>query len=144
MSKPEAELIQPLDELDNFSEAADALSELSELDVQMAEKYAMDFLRNKKGDVQLQASSLEVLYAVKKSAAYQFIIENGSSVDPYIFKSMLGLVAEDCSLIDDSPELTGVVRFLSSELSKFDNNGLSRIGDTADWFKDTYSNLIET
>jgi hypothetical protein len=142
MNEHKFELIQTLNELDNFSEASDALSELSDLDAQKAKKYALDILKNKKGDVQLQAHSLEILYAIEKSQAYEFILENGAVTDPYIFKSMLELITEDSSLADESPGLLDVARFLSAELVKFDDASLARIGNTVDWFQDSYKDLI--
>jgi hypothetical protein len=141
--KEENNLLETVLSLTDYEEAASALIELKYINRQKAGKLALDILEKGKGDVHFQAGAFEVLYSVDQLKAFEFIKEKRDSVDVIVLRSMLECVTEDSSLIDDNPEMLDIVRVLNTNVEQLSADDMEKIGDTLDWFKETFSKQEE-
>lgn len=142
MSVDEETLVEVIYKLEDYDEAANALTELKYLNPLRAAEIAIDILENGKGDSHFQASAFEILYSANQQYSFGYINSNFDSVDLVILRSMLECVAEDSSLVKDNPDLLQVINSLMERTNKLDSDDCEKLGDSLDWFNSSFANLL--
>jgi len=91
--------------------------EVVHLEPAMGGKLALNLLRSTAGDVHLRAFAFSMLYRANRTVAYEYARENAGSCEAPVFLAMLGEVAEDIGLLNESSELQQVIADLRSAIS---------------------------
>jgi hypothetical protein len=142
LSDKEKALVEMIASLEDYDDAAGALTELKYENSNKAIKMAAEILEKEKGDVYLQASAFGILYSIDQTEGFRLIREKSSEIDPIVLGSMLECVTEDASFIEGNTELLEIVKKLSLRIDKLTNEDRDRIADSLSWFKESYTELI--
>lgn len=114
MSSSVEELVKQVELLEDYEEASKALLQIVHRAPATGERLALDLLRSNAGDVHLRAFAFSMLYRANKDTAFEYVRENASTCEARVFGAMLGEIADDVGLFDDSVDLQEMVAHLRS------------------------------
>lgn len=132
------QLIETVTSLMDFEEVSQALFELSDQNPSVAIDLSFNILNDRKGDVFLQAFSLDILYDLDRPKALSFIRINCEKVEVYLLGEMLSLVTMDSSFIKEDKELCEVVGVLKRAISLREGEDMDKISENFEWFRDSF------
>lgn len=101
---------------------------------------ALNLLRSTAGDVNLRAFAFSMLYRANRAVAYEYARKNSVACEPPVFLAMLGEVAEDVGLLNESTELQQVVADLRSAISQRTDSDTEGVRRGAHEFLAIYGN----
>jgi hypothetical protein len=136
------ELIEILDRLNNYEEAASALTELKARSNEIYLMYAQRILINSLGDEFLQASAFEKLYDGKREEAVDIL---RICLDKFPIAVLAA--AMDSLTVDGFEELEPIVSsdLLKSLAAKYESFGRFEkelYSSSFEWFKETFKNQL--
>lgn len=136
------ELLEILDRLNNYEEAASALTELKARNNEIYLMYAQRILINSLGDDFLQASAFEKLYDGKREEAVNIL---KTSLDKFPI-AVLAAAMESLT-VDGFEELEPIVPsdLLKSLAVKYESYGSIEkepYSSSFEWFKETFKNQL--
>ena len=143
MSSNIEDLVKQVERLEDYEQASNALMEVVHREPATGERLALHLLRSKAGDVHLRAFAFSMLYRANRATAFEYVRENSSTSEPAIFGAMLGEVAEDVGLLNESAELRQMVAYLRSAISHRPDNDAEAMKLAVNDFRRVYgdSNL---
>jgi hypothetical protein len=103
-----------VEELLDYEDVSDALLQLAHREPAVAARLASNILSAHAGDVYLRAFAVNMLYLTDRTQAFAYIRQNAATSEARVFWEMLQEVADDIGLLEASPELQEMVRFLRS------------------------------
>lgn len=139
MKNREEILEDMLNSLENYEEAAEALSEFMHLNPSKAKAISLEILEHRKGDVYLRASAFDKLYALDRLLAYNYTLGSDDSMDIYLLGVIINNVTCDSPLQSEDSTITSFVKLLKQRISRLSMNDVSKIKEELDWFQQTYS-----
>lgn len=132
------QLIEIVRSLSDFEEVSEALLQLSNQNPSVAIDLSFNILNDGKGDVFLQAFSLDILYDLDRPKALNFIRTNCEKIELYLLGEMLSLVTMDSSFIKEDKDLCEVVGTLKRAISLREGEDMHEISENLEWFKDSF------
>jgi hypothetical protein len=109
--------IRQIENIEDYELASQALMEVVRLEPATGARLALNILRSKAGDKHLRAFSFSMLYRANRAAAFEYTREYSNTCDAEVFVAILGEVAEDVGVLNDSTDLQQVVSHLRFAIS---------------------------
>jgi len=135
----EQDLIKTIKVLDNYEEAAEALSELAFSNKDEAEKLSLEILKNGLGDIFFQASAFDTLYEVNYKSAISFANKKLAGIHIYLLNTIINNVTVDSEIIEERPELKEFVLRIKERSEELNKSEKEDIKDNLEWFLDSFN-----
>jgi hypothetical protein len=136
----EKELINTINQLENYEEVSEALILLKETNPGKTLLLVKDLLENSKGDVFLRCFAFDIMYSLNIEDALSYAESTISEMDAYMLSTVINNVTSDSAIVGENESISQFVALIKGQIANHEIPDHEELLDAVEWFNGSYPN----